>query len=226
MQSSLSAAKKSIAVVLRGGCSFSKKALVAQAHGFAGLVIIDASGNDPMPPGLGSESNEIGIPVVMTSDSQALSIFMDGSLREVVIKLTEPNETDLWLTSPWYNDVNGSLSASPPSSLRFSITCTKDDVHLIGDDSWLFRRWLEQLEAESGCHTVASIEPRTSISRASVDPVVMGELEATMSAAETPGGVQHGLVRLPHLDSEAEPMPRLKVLLVSACSELHFIVHL
>lgn len=75
-----------IAVVYRGGCEFSMKALMAQNAGAVGVIIINHSG-DPIGMGGGTEGLNVTIPVVMISTLDGANIIAEMGNGPVVMFL-------------------------------------------------------------------------------------------------------------------------------------------
>jgi len=193
-----------VAVALRGGCSFSTKALRAQALGFGGLVIIDyPSTADPMPPGLGDDSPRVFISVVMaqsapwSNDLFSTEAAADATGMLVGVHLSFPDEATLWRSSPWYSGANKTLSFTPPSASRYAAECDEGALRLISDDVWLYRSWLEELRGAGGCKEVRDIAPSVTLDAASsIDTKSLESILALMAPWSC-----HGLIRLPSLDS-------------------------
>lgn len=209
--------ESTVAVVLRGGCSFGAKALSAQRRGFAALVIVDyASAKTAVPPGLGPDAPEVTIPVAMAVASPWSTSLLAGrcaSCEEIdatcanllltIALEAPPREADIWQQSPWYRP-NATLSADPRSR-RFSIVCDPLKAAEVSDDPWLLRAWLSELGAR-GCHEIGGLQPQISLDTRSVDGPILATLLAVMSES------RHGLVRLPRNDAVAEPMRDLGIL--------------
>jgi hypothetical protein len=86
------------------------------------------------------------------SSSSSSSLLSSPPLT-VDMSFIQPEESDLWLASPWYENNrnnNVSLSFTPPSSngARYAITCSKDQIQKVSDDGWLFSQWLQQMEKD------------------------------------------------------------------------------
>lgn len=74
-----------IALVYRGSCAFSMKALKAQQAGAIAVVIINNAAGDPIiPGGTAPESDDVTIPVVMVSDAQGAIFRQKMALGEKV----------------------------------------------------------------------------------------------------------------------------------------------
>lgn len=63
-----------IAVIVRGSCNFSLKALNAQDAGATGVIIINNQGNAPGQLGDGGEGPQVNIPVVMVSQADGAAL--------------------------------------------------------------------------------------------------------------------------------------------------------
>ena len=136
--------------------------------------------------------------------------------------LAPPDEGDLWLSSPWYQ--SGSSGAGPsglsalaplhyPSSSgaaaaaaaeappwRFAPLCNRSRLQEVSDDTWLYRRWLDELhtderkgeggEGHGGCREIRDIMPqvvvaeRTSPSLGGVPSVGVASLEEALRLME------------------------------------------
>ena len=96
-----------IAVVLRGTCNFSLKALNAQDAGATGVIVINNQGASPAQLGDGGEGPQVTIPVVMVSqvDGAALLAHLQGG-NSAVGFMGQQNE---WIES---FELDGNLSAS------------------------------------------------------------------------------------------------------------------
>ena len=209
-------AKGQIAVAPRGQCSFGTKSIVAQQMGFEALVIIDPSSSavEASPPGLGAESCEVLIPVVMSSKvaweaaTAAVTVcsISDNKCKAEVplilgIELTSaPDEAALWHASPWYSSSNVSLS-SLREGRRYAPVCSRSNLGKVSDDAWLYHQWLDELDTSGGCTEIDAIKPQF---RETKSLSIQG-LKA-MQAAMANESSSYGLVRLPGFDAVSEPM--------------------
>jgi hypothetical protein len=66
-----------IAVIKRGECAFSTKAVNAEKAGFAALIVVDRDGEELTPPGMGEAG--ITIPVVMVAAASAPELSTAGA---------------------------------------------------------------------------------------------------------------------------------------------------
>ena len=211
-----------IGVTPRGGCSFGFKALSAQLRGVSALVILDHAGVETaVPPGLGPDSHEVVIPVVMapvsswietlmaehcgTAEGMAETCADDMANLNIAISLElPPQEADLWQKSPWYSP-NTSLSADP-SSNHYSIVCDPLKASQVSDDPWLLRTWLSEVGA-SNCHEIGDLQPQFAVNATSIDST---SLSAVLAATEPNGN--EALLRLPVNDAVDEPMHDLDLI--------------
>jgi len=96
-----------IAVVLRGTCDFSTKALNAQNAGATGMIIINNQGASPAALGAGASAAQITIPVVMVSQADGADLLaqLQGGNNAIGF-LGQQNE---WIES---FELDGTLSVS------------------------------------------------------------------------------------------------------------------
>jgi hypothetical protein len=156
-----------------------------------------------------------------------------SAAEKVSVLLSVPDEKQLWESSPWYGDnaTHAQLSSTQLGARRYAPVCdpTSPTLQRVSDDSWLYRRWLEDLEEErhqpessddgaegsegegAGCFEIGTIHPQVTLNQGETVSHIPDDL---FMQDRTKCG--YGLIRLPHFDASGEEMEDPDILLDDA----------
>lgn len=133
-----------VAILYRGDCQFSEKALLAQNAGAVAAVIVNNIPGNPVPMGAGTSSAGVSIPVFMLSDvdGRALmnSVRNDANTRVTLLKWGEGQASDIGVITDFNATYHGGaiprkqLAASNGNPYQYRMY-TGDVVANFGTDS-------------------------------------------------------------------------------------------